>query len=199
MVYGKNSLFSVIYVEGKVEMDWLIIGFIMLFVMSSVMWLKPNPRQKRQQALRSQISAQGVAIKMDKPPLHHFKGTMPAYRWRYPHEEPGPDFLLVRDSHASEALEPYYAGWRWRIAPLRPLPDAATASLNALLERLPQDALVVQSTPLTLTLWWWESQTAERFTTYLPEFQQLRDALCDCADRPTHKPLFNSRQPGRRY
>lgn len=180
-------------------MDWLIIVFILLFVITPVMWLKPNPRQKRQQTLRSHIAKQGVAIKMEKPPLHHFKGLMPAYRWRYPHDQQGPDFLLVRDSHASEALEPYYAGWRWRIAPLRPLPEAAIKPLKSLLERLPQDALVVQSTSHTLTLWWWESQTAERFTTYLPEFQQLRDALQGCADLPTKKPLVVNERPQRRY
>lgn len=170
-------------------MEWLIIVFIMLFVIAPVMWLKPSPRQKRQQELRTQIAKQGVSIKLEKPPLHHFRGTMPAYRWHYPQEGPGPDFLLVRDSNASEALTPFHAGWRWRIAPLRPLPDAATAALKTLLERLPQDALVVQSTPYALTLWWWESQTAERFATYLPEFQQLREALRGRADQPFSQPL----------
>lgn len=170
-------------------MEWLIIVFIMMFVIAPVMWLKPSPRQKRQQTLRSQIAKQGVSIKLEKPPLHYFKGTMPAYRWSYPQEEPGPDFLLVRDSNASEALAPFHAGWRWRIAPLHPLPDSASVPLKGLLERLPQDALVVQSTPYTLTLWWWESQTAERFATYLPSFQQLRDALRGRADGPVSQPL----------
>jgi hypothetical protein len=166
----------------------------MLFVIAPVMWLKPSPRQKRQQALRSQIAKKGVSIKLEKPPLHHFKGTMPAYRWHFSQEEPGPDFLLIRDSNASEALTPYHAGWRWRIAPLRTLPDNAAIPLKALLERLPQDALVVQSTPNALTLWWWESQTAERFTTYLTEFQQLRDALRGRADQPVSQPLKGADQ-----
>jgi len=170
-------------------MEWLIIVFIMLFVIAPVMWLKPSPRQKRQQALRSQIAKQGVSIKLEKPPLHHFRGTMPAYRWHYPQNGPGPDFLLVRDSNASEALTPYHAGWRWRIAPLRPLPDAATKALKSLLERLPQDALVVQSTSYEMTLWWWESQTAERFATYLPEFHQLMTALTGHADHLHVQPL----------
>tara|TARA_R110002020_G_scaffold3586_3_gene15983 strand:- start:1555 stop:2079 length:525 start_codon:yes stop_codon:yes gene_type:complete len=170
-------------------MDWLIIVFILMLVIAPVMWLKPSLRQKRQQLLRSHISKQGVSIKLDKPPLHHFRGTMPAYRWHFSQEGPGPDFLLVRDTNASEALEPYYAGWRWRIAPLRPLPESAAIPLKALLERLPQDALVIQSTPYALTLWWWESQTAERFATYLPEFQQLREALSGHADQPFSQPL----------
>ncbi|BBI62755.1 hypothetical protein HSBAA_40610 [Vreelandella sulfidaeris] len=72
---------------------------------------------------------------------------------------------------------------------MRPLPDDAAIPLKALLERLPQDALVVQSTPYALTLWWWESQTAERFATYLPDFQQLRNSLQGRADQPVNQPL----------
>lgn len=175
-------------------MEWLIIVFIMLFVLAPVMWLKPSPRQKRTMAMRLHASRKGVTIKQQKPPLHGFRGTMPAYRWYYPQQQPGPDFLLVRDQHASQELEPYHAGWRWRIAPLRPIPDAAETPLKALLERLPLDALVLESTPKSLTLWWWESQNAARFDTYLDDFNQLRDQLSGQADSaPQEPPLSGSR------
>ncbi|HBS84699.1 MAG: preprotein translocase subunit YajC [Vreelandella alkaliphila] len=171
-------------------MEWLIIIFISLFVIAPVMWLKPSPRQKRHMALRLNAAKKhGVVIKMEKPPLHNFRGTMPAYRWYFSHHAPGPDFVLVRESNASEALELYHAGWRWRIAPLRPLPEMASATLKALLERLPQDALVVESNATALTLWWWESQTAERFAIYGEDFQTLRKALSGLSDRPAAKPL----------
>jgi len=170
-------------------MEWLIIVFILMFVIAPVMWLKPSPQQKRQMALRSSAKKQGVTVKMEKPPLHHFRGTMPAYRWYFSQQAPGPDFVLVRESNASEALELYHAGWRWRIAPLRPLPEIASASLKALLERLPQDALVIESNSTALTLWWWESQTAERFSTYGDDFQTLKEALSGLSDRPAVKPL----------
>ncbi|WP_434985119.1 preprotein translocase subunit YajC [Vreelandella zhaodongensis] len=170
-------------------MEWLIIVFILMFVIAPVMWLKPSPQQKRQMALRSSARKQGVTIKMEKPPLHHFRGTMPAYRWHYPQQAPGPDFVLVRDTNASDALELYHAGWRWRIAPLRPLPEKASVTLKALLERLPQDALVIESTPYSLTLWWWESQNADRFSTYVADFQQLKGALEGVSDRPVAKPF----------
>lgn len=170
-------------------MEWLIIVAILMFIITPVMWLKPSPKQKRQMALRESAKKQGVTIKMDKPPLHHFRGTMPAYRWYYPQGAPGPTFVLLRDVSASDALEPYHAGWRWRIAPLRALPDNATEPFKALLERLPQDALVIESTPGSLTLWWWESQNAERFTTYLDDFEQLKRSLSGLSDKPINKPL----------
>ncbi|MBR2514999.1 MAG: preprotein translocase subunit YajC [Halomonas sp.] len=179
-------------------MEWLIIVLILMFVIAPVMWLKPSPKQKRQMALRERARKQGVTIKMDKPPLHHFRGTMPAYRWYYPQDAPGPTFVLLREGSASEALELYHAGWRWRIAPLRTLPDNATEPFKALLERLPQDALVIESTPRSLTLWWWESQNAERFSTYLDDFRQLKSALGGLSDKPVSKPL-GTQYPERRF
>lgn len=170
-------------------MEWLIIVFILIFVAGPVMWLKPSPRQKRQMGLRTRARQQGVDVKMAKPPLHYFKGTMPAYRWYYPNSMPGPDFVVLREENASEALAPCHAGWRWRIAPLRPLPEEAQALLMALLERLPRDAVVIESTPQSLTLWWWESQTAERFITYATDFQQLREVLSGLPDEPVSAPL----------
>ncbi|MDR5899757.1 preprotein translocase subunit YajC [Halomonas vilamensis] len=170
-------------------MEWLLIVFVLMLVAAPVMWLQPSPRQKRQMQLRKRAREHGVEVKIEPPPLHYFKGTMPAYRWRYPMDEPGPDFLLVREEEASEELASYHSGWRWRIAPLRPLPDEVDFRLKALLERLPQDAVVLQSNEAALILWWWESQTGERFVTYVEDFQQLRDGLRGRADRPRSQSL----------
>ena len=163
-------------------MEWLIVLGVVLFVAAPVMWLKPNPRQTRQNALRSFARKEGIEVKLAAPPLHNFKGFMPGYRFAYEQKAPGPNFVLVRDAHASEALEHFHAGWRWRIAPLRPLPTAADASLKALLERLPTDALVIESSAQAMTLWWWESQGPERFTLYLEAFRELTLTLAGQAD-----------------
>lgn len=162
-------------------MVWLIIPLAMLLVIAPVIWLKPNPRQKRVAALRNAAMQAGLKVTLRVPPLHGEKTPMPAYRWHYPPQRPGPDFVLVRDSHAAEALRPFAHDWRWRKEPLRALPEALEARLKRLLERLPQDALVVESGTDALTLWWHESQGIERFSTYLKEFETLRDGL---AGRP---------------
>ncbi|WP_447555931.1 preprotein translocase subunit YajC [Vreelandella sp. EE22] len=163
-------------------MEWLIVIGIAMFVAAPVMWLKPSPQQKRQVNLRAFARKEGVGIKIAAPPLHNFKTSMPGYRWPYAQNAPGPDFVLLRENHASDVLEAFHAGWRWRIAPLRPLPEKAQATLKALLERLPQDALVIESNAQALTLWWWESQDAERFEIYLSEFRVLNQTLGGNAD-----------------
>lgn len=162
-------------------MTWLFIMLVLLLVVSPVMWLKPSPRQRRVSALRTAAIKTGLTVKLENPPLHGIETAMPAYRWRYPQDRPGPDFVLVRDDHASAALKSFAHGWRWRREPLRPLPEALESRLKELLERLPQDAIVVESYRHALALWWWESQDFSRFSTYLEDFVSLRDGL---AGRP---------------
>ncbi|TFH87859.1 preprotein translocase subunit YajC [Billgrantia azerbaijanica] len=171
-------------------MVWVVIVIAMLLVISPVMWLRPSPGQRRIMLLRNAAREAGVMVKLKPSPLHGETGTMPCYRWDYPGERPGPRFLLIRDAEASEALKPYLAGWRWRIEPLRPLPEDARAPLEALLRRLPQDALVLESSERQLTLWWWESQDAEHFRTYLEDFRRLRDALAGNPDDPERLRVF---------
>nr|WP_240457696.1 hypothetical protein [Halomonas socia] len=73
---------------------------------------------------------------------------------------------------------------------MRPLPDEVFQRLEALLTRLPQDALVLESDVRGLTLWWYESQGPERFDSYLGAMATLRDSLAGRPDRPsTLKPL----------
>lgn len=42
---------------------------------------------------------------------------------------------------------------------------------------------MIESREPGITLWWWESQGAERFLTYVADFRRLRDALAGRADR----------------
>jgi len=167
-------------------MAWLIIFVAVMLVISPVLWIKPNPRQKRVARLRTAMRQAGVIVKLETPPLHAARGVMPHYRWPYPQQRPGPDFTLVRDAEAGPALKPYRHGWCWRIEPLRPLPEAAEAPLEALLTRLPLDAMVLESNRNALGLWWWESQDSARFSSYLDDFAALRNALGGYPDRPGH-------------
>lgn len=170
-------------------MEWLIIVLVLMFVIAPVMWLKPSPRQARVSRLRTAATQEGVTVKLAKPPLHEVRGTMPSYRWTYPPQRPGPRFMLVRNEKASEALKTFRPGWRWRIEPLRPLPAAAEDHLVTLLERLPQDALVLESDREALTMWWYESQQGERFVAYAQNFAALRDALAGRPDRQGSAPV----------
>lgn len=165
-------------------MVWLLIIAIVGLVFAPVMWLKPSPAQRRMGRLRTAARQADVTVRLESPPLHGVGGPMAAYRWSYPQQHPGPDFVLVREEAASAALKPFREGWRWRVEPLRPLPDEALARLEKALAVLPRDALVLESGDHALTLWWGESLAVEALSPLLARLTALRDALSGRPDRP---------------
>lgn len=173
-------------------MTWLLILLAMALVISPVMWLRPSAQERHAAALRGAALKTGLKIKLEVPPLHGVTHTMPAYRWHYPQDKPGPDFVLVHEEHSSAALKPFAHGWRWRQEPLRGLPEVLDMRLKRLLARLPEDALVIRSDHQALTLWWEESQTFEQFASAVEDFQALRDGLAGRPDRPDAARPFGS-------
>lgn len=156
---------------------WLVTLFAMLAILSPVLWLRPTRRDRRLGQLRQHARQAGIAVKFAKPPLHAPPAGLVSYRWTYAQSRPGPHFVLVRDTHASEALKPFVDGWRWRIEPLRPLPEAARECLEQALAQLPDDALVLESARGSLTLWWGESLEVARFVSCQEALAAARDAL----------------------
>ncbi|MEQ6918486.1 preprotein translocase subunit YajC [Halomonas aquatica] len=169
-------------------MVWLLIIVIVALVFAPAMWLKPSRGQKRMGNLRAAARQADVTVRLETPPLHEPGVSMAAYRWPYAQLQPGPDFVLVRDEVASPSLKPFMEGWRWRIEPLRPLPASAQARLEAVLEGLPEDAVVLESGAHALTLWWAESLEVEDLAPIMERMTVLRDALSGKPDRPGGRP-----------
>lgn len=168
-------------------MVWLLIIVVVGLVFAPAMWMRPSPRQRRLGRLREAARQVDVMVKLEKPPLHETRGMMAAYRWAYPRQQPGPDFVLVRDAVASATLRPCVPGWRWRIEPLRPLPASVAARLEEALAGLPEDAVVLESNAGSLTLWWDESLEVDSLATLLARLGALRDGLAGRPDRPTSR------------
>ncbi|WP_275289046.1 preprotein translocase subunit YajC [Halomonas elongata] len=165
-------------------MLWLIIIGVVGLAFAPAMSLRPSRRQQRVKGLRDTARESGVAVRLETSPLHDDGEALPAYRWRYPPQRPGPDFLLVRDAVASQVLKPFLPGWRWRVEPLRPLPETALCQLETLLEGLPGDAVVVESSAACLTLWWDESSPLEAFADLDERMRRMRDELAGRPDYP---------------
>lgn len=164
-------------------MVWLLIIVIVGLVFAPAMWLKPSRSQQRMGRLREAARKAEVTVRIETPPLHESDGTMAAYRWAYPQQHPGPDFVLVRDEAASASLKPFREGWRWRVEPLHPLPAEAVERLEEALAALPGDAPVLESGSLALTLWWEESLAVEALSPLMARLRALRDALSGRPDR----------------
>lgn len=162
---------------------WLVILFTMMAVLSPLLWLRPSPRDKRLLVLRQYAGRDGVVVKFTQSPLYNPPAALIGYRYRYPQQRPGPRFVMVRDAYASAVLNPAYDGWRWRIEPYRPLSEEAKQYLEQVLESLPGDALVLESTQTALSFWWEESLSVEQFKQSNEALTSLRDALADAGEQ----------------
>ncbi|ATJ81907.1 preprotein translocase subunit YajC [Halomonas beimenensis] len=169
-------------------MVWLIILVAVGLVFAPAMWLRPSARQQRVMRLRDAASRTGVRVRLEPSPLHNDGDRMSAYRWPYPAQRPGPDFMLVHDDQASVALKPFVEGWRWRKEPLQTLPASLRERFAALLAELPSDAVAVESNAEALTLWWDESLEPTVFAPLAGDLAELRDGLAGRPDRPTARP-----------
>ncbi|WP_136249132.1 preprotein translocase subunit YajC [Halomonas borealis] len=165
-------------------MIWLIIAVVVGLIFAPAMWLRPSPRQQRTMTLREVAKGEGVQVRLAASPRHQDDDKWPAYRWAYPPRRPGPDFMLLRDAEASDALKPFVEGWRWRKEPLHELPRGVREDFEALLARLPADTLAVESSAEALTLWWGESWEAQAFRPMAHGVGELRDGLAGRPDRP---------------
>ncbi|MCI0511011.1 hypothetical protein C8E00_11216 [Chromohalobacter marismortui] len=155
---------------------FLFLGLAVFLILSPALWLRPGAHEQRRSGLRVAVRDAGAAVRFDNAPLQDAPGLV-GYRWRYPQAAPGSDFTLVREAYASDRLEEAVPGWRWRQSPLPPLSAAAFQCLEQTLSTLPEDALVIESSPKGLTLWWGESQDAETFAPVLEALTGLVGGL----------------------
>lgn len=144
-------------------MKWFIITLVVASLIGSVMWVMPSPRQRYQAALRLKARQFGIQVQLVRVTLPRAQGemepevrTIPAYRVARTNldrkERDGWccwEVLRVDTLDNRGLLE----HWSWKTGQGM-LSPAALELINALLEQLPDDVLGVESTPLSLTLYW---------------------------------------------
>ncbi|WP_251978463.1 preprotein translocase subunit YajC [Salinicola avicenniae] len=148
-----------------------------LLMLSPMMWLRPSRGESLRGKLRHHVKRHGGELNFTKPPLALPDVPLVGYRLRYPGTAPGTDFTLVRDRVANEALSSATDQWRWRQPPLPALDASRLEALEAWLDSLPADALVVESHEHTLCVWWQEGMELARFQQDWATWLAMRDTL----------------------
>lgn len=163
-----------------------VLGFLLvavLLVLSPMVWLRPGRAESARGRLRQYARRNEGELNFAKPPLALPYVSLVGYRLRYPGTSPGSDFTLVRRRVASEALDEATPHWRWRQAPLPSLDEQRLEALEAWIDQLPMDALVVESHQHTLCVWWQETMELERFQQKWATWQTMRDRLAGSGNR----------------
>ncbi|KEA62805.1 hypothetical protein ADIMK_3277 [Marinobacterium lacunae] len=166
-------------------MKWLIIVFVIMSLIGSVMWVMPTPRQRFQAHLRLKARTLGLQVQLVTLKLPRMTGEMegesisvPAYRLLRTNlsraqKESWCSWQVCRgETLANTGLG---QGWSW-ITGEGLLPGTVLEHVNAVLERLPDDVVALESTPIHMTAFWHESDeaTLERLAGILKELVEVR-------------------------
>jgi len=144
-------------------MKWFIIALVTASLIGSIMWVMPSPRQRYQAELRLRARKLGIQVQLARVSLPRARGemegevcTIPAYRIprtnldrRERDNWLGWEVMRVDTLNNDGLIE----SWSWS-KKAGGLSAAALVQINRLLEQLPDDVLGVESTPLSLTLYW---------------------------------------------
>ncbi|WP_110691612.1 preprotein translocase subunit YajC [Salinicola halophyticus] len=163
-----------------------LLGFLsvaVLLILSPMVWLRPSRCEATRGQLRRYVKANGGELNFTKAPMAMPNIALMGYRLRYPGTASGSDFTLVRNEVASGALEAATDQWRWRQAPLPSLDAERREALEQWLDRLPADALIVESGKHTLCVWWQEAMGLERFQQDWASWLAMRDTLAGSGRR----------------
>lgn len=164
-------------------MNWMLIVLVLLAIVGSMMWMMPSPRQRVQALLRQQAMRQGFQVQIARILFPRALGEMVADQrdcvaYRLPRlgeqvvkpSEPWQIFKV--SSHANSGLPD---NWSWKQGEGR-LAEPALELINQLIEQLPTDVYGIESTPISVSLYWQERGTPETVTELKSQLQQLIDA-----------------------
>lgn len=141
-------------------MTALIVIAAVLTLAGAFMWLKPSPRDRHLNQLRSQAIADGFKLQSVRLPDTSVEGRIDESHvmetlYRLIHhfdKDKAPFFTVQRTSGVSSAFLP--EGWKW--ADKHRPSEAVTSALSAFLTELPADYFVVDARPDGVGLAWEE-------------------------------------------
>lgn len=171
-------------------MNWVVIALILLAIVGSMMWMMPSPRQRVQALLRQKAMRSGFQVQIARILLPRALGEAVAderdcVAYRLPRLSAGKDDRASRNvaaalipwqifqlqTHATDGLP---AGWSWSKGEAQLNAEALTL-IAELVEALPDDVYGLESTPVSVSVYWEERGTPET----VELIQQLLNRLID--------------------
>lgn len=157
-------------------MIYLLIVLMVALVLSSLMWIRPSPRQKHLAQMRSAALAQGLQVQLSTAPdARPGEGRLDYALYLLPRRNDGPtppDWLLVKGSRRGDPSP--WPEWRWldKAAPVVYQQPIAEALL-----RLPEDAVGLVSNRRGVGLYWQERSDLEAVQSIGKTLLALRSGL----------------------
>ncbi|MEH6471832.1 MAG: hypothetical protein V7752_11325 [Halopseudomonas sp.] len=149
-------------------MNWVIIVLILLAIIGSMMWMMPSPRQRvqallRQRAMRLGFQVQIVRILLPRALGEAMADERDCVAYRLPRTQkrsgskPVPWQIFQLTSHANVGLP---EGWSWSKGEDQ-LEQSTLGLIAELIQSLPEDVYGIESTPVSVSVYWEERGTPE--------------------------------------
>ncbi|MCW8885675.1 MAG: hypothetical protein OQK12_10550 [Motiliproteus sp.] len=151
-------------------MNWVIIILLLLSVVGSMMWMMPSPKQKvqallRQQAMRTGIQVQMVRLLFPREIGESIPDERDCIAYRLPRTNAMrkdkkttiPWQIFKLESHATTGLPD---GWCWSKGEYQ-LSEEQLQQVGEIIAMLPADGYSLESTPIAVSLFWYENGTEE--------------------------------------
>ncbi len=164
-------------------MNWLVIVLIMFAIMGSLLWVMPSPRQRVQALLRQRAMRAGLQVQLVRILLPRALGEALA------EERHCVAYRLLRGRNSARAQQPPWQifqlpshanvglpdGWSWSKGENQ-LDPAALALIEELIPLLPKDVYGLESTPISVSVFWEERGTPETVVLIQTSLNRLLEA-----------------------
>jgi hypothetical protein len=158
---------------------WIIAG-VVLFLIGTLTWLLPSPRERKQMELRQTAIKMGLKVSLGELSTVIEAGTEQGVKcvvYQLPTEvSPHVLWQAVREQHqrgvdiASDGLP---SGWYWAKGDI-PEPSVR-AYLQSALPLLNQDVLAIEARPIGYAVYWREHGSADDVAQFAKLLHTLRD------------------------
>lgn len=149
-------------------MKWLVILFIIMFLVGTLMWVRPTPRQRFQARLREKARQLGFQVRLCQLQLPRAQGELEAETRLLANysltrtnldkaeRQSWQTWSVARVSSINNVGLPQ--NWSWHKRP-DGIENQRVEKICNLLETMPPEVVAVESTPVQFSVFWRESES----------------------------------------
>lgn len=162
-------------------MTYLLIAFVLLIILSPLMWFRQSPRQKMITAMRQEAASKGMRVNLSRPAdaregegrLEYVTYTLPWASETEPSTEPRMEkWLLIRETRRGDPAP--WSPWQWLG---RESNDRLIEPLGHIVEALPANVAALEARSDGVVVYWQERGELADVNRIYQQLAALREAI----------------------
>ena len=162
-------------------MTYLLIAFVLLVILSPLMWFRQSPRQKLVTAMRKEAATKGMRVNLSKPAdaregegrLNYVTYTLPWAPDTESSELPRMEkWLLIKETHRGDPSP--WAPWQWMG---RESNDCLIEPIGKAIEGMPDTVAALEACSAGVVIYWQERGELDYVQKIYQQLDGLRTAI----------------------